>query len=88
MTNLNAQLKQNDKMILPDLDFILLELPSSGTGQEYSSGFFQIPEGNSIEPDLYQLVLPDNTEAEILIMRSFVFGEDLAAFFSVVEEFH
>ncbi len=88
MTNLNAQLKQNDRTILPDLNFILLELPNSSTGHEYSTGFFQIPEGNSIEPDLYQLVLPDNTEAEIVIMRSFVFGEDLAAFFSVVEEFH
>jgi hypothetical protein len=87
MTNLNAQLKQNDRTILQDLDFILLEVPCSETGQEYSSGFFQIPDGNSIEPDLYQLVLPDNTEAEILIMRSFLVGGDLAAFFSVVGEF-
>jgi hypothetical protein len=87
MTNLNAQLKQNDRTILQDLDFILLEVPSAESGEDFSSGFFQIPEGNSIEPDLYQLVLPDNTEAEILIMRSFVFGGDLTAFFSVVGEF-
>ena len=87
MTNLNAQLKHNDRTIIQDLDFILLKVPDSETGHEYSSGFFQIPEGNSIEPDLYQLVLPDNTEAEILIMRSFVCGDELAAFFSVVGGF-
>ena len=85
--NLNAQLKHNNETILPDLNFILLEVPSSATGNQYSSGFFQVPEGNSIEPDLYKLVLPDSTEAEILIMRSFHIGGDLTAFFSVVGEF-
>jgi hypothetical protein len=85
--NVNAQLKQNDKTILPDLDYILLQIPDSVSGEDYCSGFFQIPEGTSLEPDLYQLVLPDLSEAEILIMRSFLIGEEHTAFFSVLANF-
>jgi hypothetical protein len=87
LMNLNAQLKQNNQTILPALDYILLQIPDSETGEEYCSGFFQIPDGTSIEPDLYQLVLPDMTEAEILIMRSFSINEEHTAFFSVVGDF-
>jgi hypothetical protein len=87
LMNLNAQLRQNNKTILPELDYILLQIPDSITGEEYCSGFFQIPDGTSIEPDVYQLVLPDMSEAEILIMRSFFIDEEHTAFFSVVGEF-
>jgi hypothetical protein len=85
--NLYAQLKQNNITIIPDVDYILLEIPESATGEEYSAGFFQLPEGTSLEPDLYQLVLPDMKEAEILIMRSYFVGEEHTAFFSVVADF-
>lgn len=85
--NVNAQLKLNNKTILPDVDYILLQIPDSVTGEEFSSGFFQVPEGTSIEPDLYKLVLPDLTEAEILILRSFLIGDEHTAFFSVVANF-
>jgi hypothetical protein len=87
LMNLTAQLKQNNQTILSDLDYILLQIPDSETGEEYCSGFFQIPNGTSIEPDLYRLVLPDMTEAEILIMRSFFINEENTAFFSVVGDF-
>lgn len=85
--NLSAQLKQNDITIIPDVDYILLQVAESETGEEYSAGFFQLPEGTSLEPDLYKLVLPDMTEAEILIMRSYFVGEEHTAFFSVVANF-
>jgi hypothetical protein len=85
--NFSAQLKQNDITIIPDVDYILLQIDESATGEEYSAGFFQLPEGTSLEPDLYKLVLPDMKEAEILIMRSFLIGDEHTAFFSVVAAF-
>jgi predicted RecA/RadA family phage recombinase len=80
-----GQILSQERVLFPDLDVSLVEIRDSHTGAICRSGHFEIPKG-SLEAGAYQLLLPDNEVAEIVVTRSVVIGETLTVAFWTVGE--